>query len=411
MSDSASIFLPRPPLLPDLAGEPCRACVTIPARNEEASLARCLQALHGQVDLEGRPLPHASFEVLVLLNNCTDRTPQVAREWQEEHPSLVLHVMERTFSADEAHVGTARRWLMDTAWWRLRETKLQPVAILATDSDSVVAPDWIAQNLRALDEGADAVGGRVSLLQEDLASLPPAVRLCYARDRRYASLVARLEDALDPRPGDRHPRHLDHFGASLACTPEAYAAAGGIPAVNPLEDEAFVDCLRRANCRLRHDPDVHVFTSARLHGRAKVGMAGQLRMWHELPCEAAHLVPSAALLEHRFRTLRQLRCVFETKHVGDLILPTKWWRDTFADALRGEATTPGFLGAVYCDVLIDEGFRGEREQPIQGAIAELEGLLEGFCPELKESVQPQLEASSYDDEASLAIPVLSGSLR
>ncbi len=372
---SSAAFIPEKPLIAGRAEGRCQACITLPARNEEASLPRCLDALKRQTDLQGRPLPSRSFEILLLLNNCTDRSYAVTRAWGKQNPTVALHVIERRLPPEQAHVGTARRLLMDTAWFRLQDTTEKPAAILTTDADTVVAEDWVARNLCALAAGADVVGGVVSLLPEDLTALPRAVRQRYERDRRYATLVACLEDALDPRPGDRCPRHLDHFGASLACTTEAYAAAGGMPAIRSLEDEAFIDGMRRANRRLRHDPQVRVYTSARLQGRAALGMARQLRLWHELPNDEAHAVPSADFLIHRFRMLRRLRRVFETKDPEDLVPAAAWWQKTFAEALRHETTCPGFLGAIYCDVLIHEAFPRQREQPIGCAIADLEAYL------------------------------------
>ncbi len=414
-------YVPLPSLLEEPPDPLCRICVTVPVRNEQGSLARCLDAMVSQVDLEGKPLPCASLEILLLLNNCTDGSAACAHAWAQEHAAVRVHVLEKVFAPAEAHVGTARRWLMDTAWHRLQHVAatvdgpLGPLAILATDADSVVAPDWIAQNLRALTEGADVVGGCVGLLTDDLRGLPSAVRVRYERDRRYAALIAQLEDVLDPQQGDRCPRHLDHFGASLACTPAAYAAAGGMPAVSPLEDEAFVDRVRRANGQLRHDPRVRVFTSARMEGRAAVGMAGQLRLWHQLESDEAHLVTSAAYLVHRFRMLHSLRQVFARKNADALALPTDWWRETFAEALRSETTCPGFLAAVYCDILIAEAFEGARQQPILLALRDLEAFLQGSGIEA-EAVRGDLgrvQASAQRSSEGMLAPatVLAGSLQ
>src|SRR5579875_3250180 len=234
------------PLLAGSAAATCRACVTIPAKDEADSLSRCLDALASQVDLSHTPLPSCTFEILLLLNNCNDRSAEVAREWSTCHPEVVLHITERVLPPEQAHVGTARRLLMDTAFQRLQGSPHALTAILSTDADSTVAPDWIAQNLSALEHGAEVVGGLVDLLPEELERLSPQVRHCCRQDRRYAQLIAHLEDLLDPQEGDPWPRHLDHFGSSLACTPAAYAYAGGMPAVSPLEDEAFIDRVRRA---------------------------------------------------------------------------------------------------------------------------------------------------------------------
>jgi 4,4'-diaponeurosporenoate glycosyltransferase len=47
--------------------------VIVPARNEEANLARCLQSLTGQSDV--------SYEVIVVDDHSTDRTAEIARNF------------------------------------------------------------------------------------------------------------------------------------------------------------------------------------------------------------------------------------------------------------------------------------------------------------------------------------------
>ncbi len=372
---SRSSFIPGAPLIDGRAVAGCRASVTIPARNEEATLPSCLDALAAQVDLDGDPLPGESFEILLLLNNCTDRSAEAVYRWRSQHPLIALHVAELDLPTEAAHAGTARRLLMDTASQRLGGKRQGLCAILATDADSTVARDWLAQNLAALERGADAVGGLIELREEDLAALPEQVRCCYRRDRRYAALIAQLEDLLDPQPEDPFPRHLDHFGSSLACTPEAYARAGGMPPVSALEDEAFVDRLRRADLRLRHEPAVRVFTSARLQGRASVGLAGQLRQWSALPGKQMHCVQSSDYLVHRFRWLRRLRSAFALRSMKGLPALQGDWRNRVQVALRNEETIPAFLLAIDCNGLIEASFVSVREQPIDEAIQSLERFI------------------------------------
>lgn len=401
MSRPEIVFEPGPPLLPGFAAAACDVCVTIPARNEEALLTRCLDAFLGQVCADGRILSFASFEILLLLNNCTDSSAAVAEAWRRKHPEVQLHVLESCLDPGRAHVGTARRLLMDTAWHRLAHRD-GPAAILSTDADTVVAPDWIAQSKAALQRGAGVVGGQIEVLPDEIADLPEQVRACWSRDRTYATLIAQLEDLLDPQPGDRWPRHLDHFGSSLACTTEAYARAGGMPAVTPLEDEAFVDRVRCAGVKLRHEPTVRVFTSARLCGRATIGMAGQLRNWEATEDESKHRVRSAAYLEHRFRTLRRLRQIYASGQLGDFALPTDWWRECFAEALRSETSCAGFLSAVYCDILIAERFQGDMEQGILEAIAGLGSRIQALS-------EPTCAMSSVSGPTAAPVSVLSAS--
>lgn len=366
-----SPYAPVASLVPGTAVHGCKACVTIPARNEEANLAACLDALAQQVNFTGVPLPNSCFEIILLLNNCTDRSAAVARAWQCAHPAVMFHYVERRLPAHKANAGTARRLLLDTAWQRLGGPASASHALLCTDADSAVATDWIVQNLRALQLGADAVGGQIELAEGEVDRLPECVRRCYRQDRRYGELVAQLEDLLDPQAGDPWPRHQHHFGSSLAFTREAYAKAGGMPESPILEDAAFVHQLRRAGLRLRHEPAVRIFTSGRLNGRAKVGLAAQLRAWTKLQTEEAHLVQSAAFLVHRFQTLRQLREAFSSRSHAEIEFPTSEWQRWAMQAAQTEASAPDFLAAIDSDGLIDATFHGLREQPVHSALADL----------------------------------------
>ncbi|GAC1426406.1 MAG: hypothetical protein NVSMB62_23940 [Acidobacteriaceae bacterium] len=375
MNDSSTgmNFCPLASLVDGAAHSDCDAIVIVPARNEERGLWATLDGLAAQVDITGCPLPKVSFEVLLLLNNCTDTSMEVAKAWKAAHPHVPLHIIERTLSSEDAHVGMARRLLMDTAWRRLTQTGSSDGharttrAILSTDADSVVAPDWIARNLRALEEGADAVGGEIRLTYSDLQRLPLGARRAYLRDRQYQRLVAELEDLLDPQAGDPWPRHLEHFGASLACRAETYARVGGMPPVAQLEDVAFVDLLRRMDARLRHDTQVVVHTSSRLDGRVGAGLSKQLCLWQQMSEHGRqHKVLSADWLTHRFRMLRRLRnlcrCPGALRGASELGEFPAAWRSRLIRAHAGRTTVGLFLGAIGCDRLIEETFQGMREE-------------------------------------------------
>jgi hypothetical protein len=342
-------------------------------------MATTLDAFARQTDLEGDFLNPTNFEVLLLMNNCTDGSANKAVEWAADNPEIALHIVEREFAGESAHVGTARRWLMDTAWHRLtnRQSKRDPVsAILSTDSDTTVRPDWIVQNLKALEDGSDAVGGVIFLKEDELQTLPPGARRAYRDDRTYQSLVARLEDMLDPQDGDPWPRHLEHFGASLACTPEAYAKAGGMPDVQPLEDVAFVNRLRRHGARLRHAPPVGVFTSARFDGKAQIGLSFQLRKWQALSDRnEPHLVPSARWLIHRFETMSKLRQLYRTGGTFSNCNISPRAAHEILLACTQSSTIEDFLAAINCDRMIEDSFPFEREQPISAANREIRAAI------------------------------------
>lgn len=271
---SGSLWYSAPPPAASL-----KAVVVIPAKNEAANIPAALAALAAQADIQGHLLPQGWFEVLILANNCRDQTAQVARACAAQYPRLVVHVAEVTLPAADAHVGKARRLLMDEACRRLEQAGQPGAFIASTDADTRVAPTWLAAMATELAQGADAVGGRI--LAHDANSRSP-LRRHQLQDATYHLLRARLEQLLDPIAHDPWPRHHQHFGASLALTAAAYRRVGGLPVVPYLEDEALCQALLRHDQRLRHSPAVQVFTSSRRQGRVPVGLSWQLRQWAAL---------------------------------------------------------------------------------------------------------------------------------
>ena len=287
-----------------------RACVIIPAKDEAAALPAALAALATQTDLAGQPLPPDSFEVIVLANNCTDGTAAVVRRFAGQHPAWAVHVASLRLAPPDAHVGRARRLLMDEACQRLLGLGRFNGLIASTDADTRVSPNWLAATQAEIAAGADAVGGRI-LTDSEAPAGPVAgcpVRRLQLRDAAYRLLCARLEARLDPQAADPWPRHHQHFGASLALTARAYRRVGGLPVLRYLEDEALCQQLRRHDLRLRHSPRVVVYTSPRQFGRVEVGFSWQLREW--AAHSAAHrepLVPCPRHLAALWRARRQLR--------------------------------------------------------------------------------------------------------
>ena len=264
----------------------CELSVAIPVHNEENDIRTTLLALAEQVELDGRGLNPVRYEVLVLANNCTDRTGEIVREFAGSHPSMRLHLMEIALLDPHAHVGAARRLAMDEACRRLESLGRARGVIATTDGDTRVRPRWVAANLAEIAAGADAVGGRILAEPAQIAALPPGgggggggARLYYRLDTTYRTLRAAYETILNPGPGNPWPRHHHCFGASLAVTTESYRAVGGLPVIRCLEDMAFTDALERLDARIRQSPAVNVSTSLRVSGRVDVGLSWMLSEW------------------------------------------------------------------------------------------------------------------------------------
>lgn len=368
-----------------------QACVVIPARDEARRIGAALRALSRQRDLNGATLSAARFEVLLLCNNCRDSTAQIARDFAAHQPQIALHVVEIDLPVASANVGFARGLLMDAARARLCQvSKSGPQAICSTDADSQVFSTWIAATLTEIAAGAEAVGGRIIMsdddsLGDDCGEM--AARGAYERDTTYRMLAARLENRLDPRPADPTPRHFQFFGASLAVTPRAYEQVGGLPRVECLEDVALERALFRADIAVRHSPHVRVSTSARCCGRVATGLSSQLREWNDLgERNAAWLVPSAPELCARWRTRRALRtlhaCLSSGQSCEDEIALLSQELRLNPVWLRSRTRKTPFFGALWNDVerALDASsrFRGQwAPVAVEVAIAQLRALLEG----------------------------------
>jgi len=367
MSPFVPSFESLPPPSPLL-----RASVVVPARDEECGVTRALDALAHSCDHLGRRLDPHTWEVLLLCNNCRDDTARVARQWSARRPDVALHVVEGWFDKGEANIGTVRRALMDAACARLESLAgaALPRLIASTDADTRVARDWLWENARAIEAGAEAVGGRI-LVEPDGDR---QTRRTYLFDTAYRLFAARLESALDPQHFDPWPRHFQFFGASLSLTPRAYRKVGGIPSVPCLEDMALERELVRADVPIRHSPRVRAFTSARHNGRVACGLSSQLRQWNELESEEKlWLVPSGEEIAFKARTRHQLFLAFQDKAQTPVV----------ADALgicplelRDQLNAATRFGALWEDVWNAAPVRANwRPVPVGVALEQIRALL------------------------------------
>ena len=254
------------------------AVVAVPVRNEAERIAACLRAIDGQTGL-----PPGALGVVLFLNNCTDGTEAIVADLV---PSLAVPVRVLTETYAGAHAGWARRRAMDAAAEWLGDAG---GAILSTDADSRVPPNWVARNLAAIAAGADAVAGRVELDVEEGKLLPAMLHARGRLEDIYDALITEAEARIDPDPHDPWPCHRTTIGATLAVTREAYRAVGGMPEIPLGEDGAFIARLIAHGKRVRHATDVCVTISARLTGRAPGGVADTIRSRCEEPdalCDA-----------------------------------------------------------------------------------------------------------------------------
>jgi glycosyltransferase involved in cell wall biosynthesis len=265
-----------------MTGARPRIAVAIPAHNEEALMGRCLDALARQTRA-GR------FAVIVLANNCTDRTCGIAKAPRD----LPVTVIEHDFAPDERGAGFARRAAMAAA------SEAADI-VLTIDADCVPNRDWVAAHEAAFAAGVDAVAGRVSGDWAQLQRLPPRAREIGAIEWEYLGMLARAEAVFAGAAHDPWPRHAQCCGANIGITAAMLAHVGGVPAVATGEDRALIAAVQRAGGKVRFDRGPHVLASARLSGRAQGGMAAALtaRLAADYRCDG------------QFRTVEQLFAVW-----------------------------------------------------------------------------------------------------
>lgn len=109
--------------------------VVIPAYNEEKTVAACLAALENQA------YPRDGYEIILVNNNSTDRTRQIASQFthvrvvDEPHQGYV-HALKRGVDQSRGDI------------------------VLFTDADTVVPSEWVLRYARAYrDPGVSCAGG------------------------------------------------------------------------------------------------------------------------------------------------------------------------------------------------------------------------------------------------------------
>jgi GT2 family glycosyltransferase len=246
---------------------PKLSMVAIPVREEAERIGRCLAALAHQ----SVPADH----VVLLLNNCRDRTAEVVRQLPKAHHRL--HIVECSLGEPIASAGFARALAMKHAASLAALSRNEEAVVLTTDADSEVPDNWIEANLRAIEQGADAVCGMAVIDPLEALLIPRNLHEDDAREVAYGRLLDEIASLVLPDPADPWPRHTEDSGASIAIRTSMLQRVGGMPCLQSGEDRALIERLRLIDARVRHDPKISVVVSGRIEGRAQGGMADTIR--------------------------------------------------------------------------------------------------------------------------------------
>ncbi len=115
-----------------------RLTVLVPAHDEALMIAGCVRSLDAQI------YPRSLYNVVVIADNCSDRTAAIARAAGAER------VLER--SSAERGKGQALRWVIDII---LHEAG-PPAAFVIVDADTTADPELLSRLAAAFERGAQA---------------------------------------------------------------------------------------------------------------------------------------------------------------------------------------------------------------------------------------------------------------
>lgn len=219
-------LLELPPLPPPAEGGP-KVSVLVPARDEERSVEGCLRSLLRQ--------EYHDFELLVLDDGSTDRTPSILRRLERESKGR-LRVLRGEALAEGWHGKSwACRQLADAASGEL---------LLFTDADTLHEPGSLARAVRAIGEGR---GDMLSLTpRQELGSFPERLVVPLVNVVLMSYLPLRLVRA------SRNPAFCFANGQFILFRRSFYERIGGHEAVRRalVEDVWLCQAVKRAGGRV-----------------------------------------------------------------------------------------------------------------------------------------------------------------
>ena len=265
------------------------ASVIIPVHNAEQTLGRQLWALARQTD-------SPEFEVVVVLNRCSDASRSVAESFAARLDLVVVEAEERASAAYARNEGA--------------EKSSAPI-LLFCDADDRVFPQWVAEMVKALQPGGpDFVGGKIVV---DRVGLPNWI---------YDILYKRADGTcIQAGVQGFFGSFSSPIGASFGCRRDAFNAVRGFDDNFPGaagEDFDFSIRLLRAGFRIGEAP------GALLSYRPRRTLREALKQQQAYALAEAALAAKEDVLEP---TLSRRAALAETVHrAGYLIVRERQWR-------------------------------------------------------------------------------------
>jgi GT2 family glycosyltransferase len=242
--------------------DPPKISVIVPARDEEASLGACLQSLVGQAGID--------FEIIVVDDGSTDRTPKLARSF----PGV------RVIDAGPLPEG----WSGKNNAMSVGAREARAPWLLFTDADTVHLPGSLARTLLEAQQRGAA-----------LLSFSPEQEVHGISEKAVMPVIF-AELATTYRPAevnDPATRVAAANGQYLLISREAYDALGGHAAVRAslLEDVALARAVKASGRRIffRYGPDAVRTRMYRSFSQLREGWTKNLALLFRSPVQLAVL--------------------------------------------------------------------------------------------------------------------------
>lgn len=138
-----------------------RFAVLVPAHDEETVIEQTLRSLK-QMDY-----PESSFEIVVIADNCTDKTADISR-------ALGVTVLERFDNVNKGK-GFALRWCLD----KIIHSVPRYDAFVVIDADSVVSRNFLTVMSAYLEDGADCIQSSDMVIPQPGSWSPEMTRVAF----------------------------------------------------------------------------------------------------------------------------------------------------------------------------------------------------------------------------------------
>jgi hypothetical protein len=235
--------------------KPVDVVVAVPAHDEAATIAGCLDSVVTAVRAAQRAGVVTRARVAVAAHRCSDATFELALASLTDRTGIEPVVRRESTTMP---VGAVRTRLIEHAI--SAPPALGPDSwVLSTDADTIVPVTWVTGLLSAArDAGAELVLG--------LADLEP-----WAAGEDAHRSYRRIVEA-----GIRGDQHHHAYAANLAVSWSAFRAVQGFPSLPHGEEHGLAVAVRDAGLPTTSPLQPRVQTSARMPGRAAGGLGDLL---------------------------------------------------------------------------------------------------------------------------------------